>query len=546
VKAITENLVAAAHTTAYLGNHKDIDGAKELLQHAYVRTLNSNSERLVSMLRYEYVAVKVLRVLFLESALLFFVAVFGPWRRRLLQALLGPRPNFDAARFWRAAGQLCLLLALPLLFIMLWSAQSKRYYKKIVHSYLVLANENDVIMSNEPTPNPAPSVAPSVDSSVASYRDLKLIPGLQADSGNLMDISNGDGINNYEFSGVVSLAGRLLVVDNETAKLVKPLNDRPDATEMALFEAGVESGSKGVKLNRAWPGIFADWAAREQRDNKPAGKSSYDDIEGLAIRDDGSSGKVLYMMGSHSLDSERRLRKERQVLMRIRLGAMGRPRRAFPGGSDSSIYPDIYRRLVPSLIHDADIHRGQLGLSVISAPVKDGDSAKNTLKDLNIEGLSILPGTHDLLLGLRGPLDNKRAALILRLRDPDKLFGSPTPDADFEVYARLDLGGRGIASLDYDATTGTFYIAAAPGNEGDPDDYSSLWYWRNWREDSVNVQRPTEMMRFQGHKLEGIALLDEQSPLKGKLALVFDEEVSHPSDDLDVRQFGRIIVIDKP
>jgi hypothetical protein len=143
-------------------------------------------------------------------------------------------------------------------------------------------------------------------------------------------------------------------------------------------------------------------------------------------------------------------------------------------------------------------------------------------------------------------LDNEQAALILRLRDPDELFQSPSPEADFGVYARLDLGGRGIASLDYDATTGTFYIAAAPGKEGDSDDYSSLWHWKNWREDGANVQTPTELMRFYGHKLEGIALLDEQSPLKGKLALVFDEEESQPSDRLDIRQFGRIIVIDKP
>jgi len=42
-------------------------------------------------------------------------------------------------------------LALPIIFLMLWSAQSKRYYKKIVHSYLVLAKDDDVMMSDEPT-----------------------------------------------------------------------------------------------------------------------------------------------------------------------------------------------------------------------------------------------------------------------------------------------------------------------------------------------------------------------------------------------------------
>jgi len=481
------------------------------------------------MLRYEYIVVKVLRVLFLEATILFFVAVCGPWRRRLPQVFRESHSNFNAARFWRATGQLCLLLALPIFFLMLWSVQSKRYYKKIIHSYLVLAEDNDVVISHEPSSNPA------------SYRDLELIPGLQADSGNVMDVSNGHGINNYEFSGAVSLAGKLLVADNETAKLIKPLGDGPDTTEMALFEAGVESGGKSVRLSRAWPDFFTDWAVQGQRSSMPTGKSSFDDIESLAIRDDGNSGKMLYMMGSHSLDSKGRIRKERQVLIRIRLDAMGRPLRASSG---SSIYPDIYRRLVPSLLHDAGIHSAELDLSAISAPVKDGDSAK-TIKDLNIEGLSILPGTHDILLALRGPLDSKQAALILRLHDPDELFLSPSSEANVSVYARLDLGGRGIASLDYDATTGAFYIAAAPRNEDDAGDYSSLWHWKNWREDGVNVQTPTEMMRFQGHKLEGIALLDEQSPLRGKLALVFDEEESQPSDDLDIRQFGRIIVIDK-
>lgn len=164
VKAIAENLVAAGHAKVYLDNHKSEEGAKELLQHAYASTLSSDSERLVSMLRYEYVAVKVLRVLFMEATLLFFVAIFGPWRRRLSQG------NFTKARFWRATAQLCLLLALPILCLTLWSAQSKRYYKKIVHSYLVLAKDKDVVMSDKPASNPAPSGA--------SCRDLELIPGL--------------------------------------------------------------------------------------------------------------------------------------------------------------------------------------------------------------------------------------------------------------------------------------------------------------------------------------------------------------------------------
>ena len=164
VNAVAENLVAAGRTKVYLGNHKTKERAKELLQHAYVSTLSSDNERLVAMLRYEYVAVKVLRVLFLETTLLFLVALFGPWRRRLGQG------NFGKARFWRSAGQLCLLSALPILCLTLWSAQSKRYYKKIVHSYLVLAKDKDVIMSEKPASHPAPSGV--------SCGDLKLIPGL--------------------------------------------------------------------------------------------------------------------------------------------------------------------------------------------------------------------------------------------------------------------------------------------------------------------------------------------------------------------------------
>jgi hypothetical protein len=284
--------------------------------------------------------VKVLRVLFLEATLLFFVAVLGPWLRCLSQG------NFGAARFWPATGQLFLLLVLPIFFLTLWSAQSKRYYKKVVHSYLVLANDNDVIMSHESTSNPA------------SYRDLELITRIQADSGNVMDVSNGKGINNYEFSGAVSLAGRLLIADNETAKLVKPLNGVHDATEMALFMARVESGSKSVRISRAWPSFFTDWAVK-----KGNGESSFDDIESLAIRNDGKSGKVLYMMGSHSLDSEDRIRKERQVLIRIRLDTMGRPLKA----SSLFIHPKIYRELVPGLLHYLDSHCGALSILLQSS-----------------------------------------------------------------------------------------------------------------------------------------------------------------------------------
>ncbi|HEX5718909.1 MAG TPA: hypothetical protein VF179_22295 [Thermoanaerobaculia bacterium] len=141
VKTIAKDLVAAGHSKAYLDNHNNKDAAQDLLQHAHVFTLSSDSERVVSMLRYEYIVVKVLRVLFLEATLLFFVAVCGPWMRYLL---LKPRRKLGRAGFWRATLQLCLLLALPYLFLMLWSDQSKRYYKKVVYSYLVLADKIDV------------------------------------------------------------------------------------------------------------------------------------------------------------------------------------------------------------------------------------------------------------------------------------------------------------------------------------------------------------------------------------------------------------------
>jgi hypothetical protein len=152
------------------GYEEKEDYAKELFQRAYASVLSSDNKPIQSVLRYEYLAIKVLRTLFASSIILLLIAVFGPWRRSIWRRLRKREEETDQSQREskiRTVLTPVLLLALPLLFLALWSTQSKRYDKKIFHAYLMLSKDDDVLKA-PPDSTPAPTPTPTASTMPAT------------------------------------------------------------------------------------------------------------------------------------------------------------------------------------------------------------------------------------------------------------------------------------------------------------------------------------------------------------------------------------------
>jgi hypothetical protein len=317
----------------------------------------------------------------------------------------------------------------------------------------------------------------------------------------------------YEFSAATTFNGRRLVIDNET----QPMISRRETTAQALFE-----------LTPAADGRFAFTL---DRPNGFPALSQWDDFEAAA-----SDTHYIYLLGSHSLSSDGFRRPRREVLLRLK-----------PDGRDGPAEIVVYERLMPSLIRLAR----DLSLSLASAAQEEGGTAETVIQDLNFEGMEIASARHattDLLLGLRSPVvstgqGKPHHALILRLHDVESLFQHRDRYAYLTEEARLNLRGSGIAAIERDIPSGGYLIAAAPLSESNSRDYSSLWLWKPEDE----RQPLKEIMRFEGHKLEGINRTTSPEGKSGVL-LAFDEEQIIPgADNGEVRrwQFGRLLFLER-
>lgn len=504
VRDVCHRTAADSQARAWLKAQSGFDGSRQLTQLALAELLASGSASANTSMRLEYVVVKVFRALAL-GALLLAVAVLV---RILLQGIALRRSvdSHNLALAFAAHGLACLAMAATgfLLFVVLvwlWDWQSERYYKKLVYSALETRKLDATGIS-----------------SVASYSALDQVPGfiVQHAFNNRVDVDGKTDM--YEFSGIAQVGERTFVIDNETGRL------NGEGADNALFEARfpIHDGQRSIELTRPPRTEFL-------------GVEHWDDLEGLAA--DGASW--LYAIGSHSLSSEGVLRPERHVLLRWLLGTQ-----AGPQGAGVA-----YVGLLSSLLAMKDglsigFERSVAASSLDSVPMQ-------TIHKLNIEGLVVVPDASvpnavpgDLLLALRAPLlpaatGEEGRALVLRVSNVDGLFANRATAATVTRYAALDLHGRGIADLQFDAPSGGFLIAAAPANENDASDYSSLWLWKP---DVEGAAARRELIRFEGHKLEGIARIDPDTVVLG-----FDEERRERVGDRVVKkQYGELVLLKRP
>ena len=536
----------------YIEPYTSADGSKELAQIASAELWRTGSAASNTALRVEFLAVKMARVVALTAAAvgivsavrvlwvagwLLAVAIVPVVLRRVNEleraavagmpahaeathlpaevvetlarqpesraaALPGIHSRPDVAFERRQLRALVILLTvavgLAVLGVWMWELQSRRYYMKLFYVHL---DARQLDTRQRPIV-PGPLAAASL--SAAS------VPALVTE-GSFVNADPKTGTSSmYEFSGVTQFNGRIIVVDNETDRLRR--EPETDANALFLVTVGVQDGQLAV--TRPLPGQF------------PV-VEGWDDIEGLA-----SDRDFVYAIGSHSLDTAGRVRLDRRVLLRLR------PRIGDGPPPEVKAYAGLYEAL--------SVLAATLHLPAAAASPPSGAPPLPVIKDLNIEGLEIAPTsgpTKDLLLGLRSPLiaagpDRPSLALVVRLHDVDALFAGKSGAAAVAEEARLDLGGRGIAAIERDPRNDGYLLAAAPASEGDPSDYSSLWLWRP----ADPRQTLKELIRFPGHKLEGIGRITWKD--KPALLLAFDEEEKAArGTDAGDRQFGRLAVL---
>lgn len=105
---------------------------------------------------------------------------------------------------------------------------------------------------------------------------------------------------------------------------------------------------------------------------------------------------------------------------------------------------------------------------------------------LNIEGMAASP-EGDLLIGLRAPLNGKKAAVAV-IPNP---LARPRPGAAAPRLSWLDLDMRGVRSIERVGTGARAYlIVAGPTGEGDPD--WALFWW-----DGANATEPGPAIVFE-------------------------------------------------
>lgn len=162
------------------------------------------------------------------------------------------------------------------------------------------------------------------------------------------------------------------------------------------------------------------------------------DLEGAA-----QVGSRIYWIASHARNSAGKLREDRQRFFATEI----RGTTVEPVGKP-------YAALLADLLAAPAL-----------APLKLSDAAGRAAEaegGFNIEGLAAA-ADGSLLIGLRNPIPQGRA-LVIPLLNPAELVGGKGP-ARFGSAIRLDLGGRGVRSIDR-IGAGYLIVAGPPADAG--------------------------------------------------------------------------------
>lgn len=226
-------------------------------------------------------------------------------------------------------------------------------------------------------------------------------------------------------SAVIALDGTLLVTDDE-ATTIAVYRDGALVDRISLLEPLQRALGRDLERD--------DGAAREL------------DLEAVE-----RAGERLWWLGSHGLNREGKERPNRRMLFATNLPTLS------PGEPSTLTVLGTPRDLRSALQAMPDLGP-ELLREATTAPKLGG---------LNVEGLAVDRSSGSLLLGLRSPVTAGKA-WIVELREPDAFVADPDATPQLSVRARLDLGGRGIRSMTWSETLGSYVIVAGPmGTDSD-------------------------------------------------------------------------------
>jgi hypothetical protein len=164
------------------------------------------------------------------------------------------------------------------------------------------------------------------------------------------------------------------------------------------------------------------------------------DIEGAA-----RVGDTIYWIGSHGQNSKGKKRPNRHRFFATKVTING-------GKVDLKPEGQPYKELRSDLIDAPELQKYGLREAATLAPEDDGG--------FNIEGLAAKPdGT--MLIGFRNPLYRGKS-IVVPLINPEEVINGRK--AKFGSPSELDLGRRGIRSIEYSEARKLYLIVAGPAD----------------------------------------------------------------------------------
>ncbi|MFC7478325.1 DUF3616 domain-containing protein [Dankookia sp. GCM10030260] len=178
-------------------------------------------------------------------------------------------------------------------------------------------------------------------------------------------------------------------------------------------------------------------------------------------------GDRVYWIASHSRNGDGERRRSRHQFFATTVAAEGDGVTLRPVGRTLSLLDELRRVL------DED------GLD-LGWTVGRGEDDKRLVPErrgLNVEGLAARPDGRSLLIGLRNPLAGGRAVVVPFLNPREAVDGAAPPRLGKPIA--LDLGGRGIRSMEHSEARRGYMILAGPTADGVemPNPAFDLYLW---------------------------------------------------------------------
>jgi hypothetical protein len=262
----------------------------------------------------------------------------------------------------------------------------------------------------------------------------------------------------YEPSAVVALSeGHFLIFEDHGSKMI------------TAFSLGRDDS--GLLLKKTFSG---------------GAELKVSDIEGATM----GVGEQFFAVTSHSARKDGERTAKREKLLRLKLGEN------------------------KQVLIDGQVNlREPMARELLKLNPSLGDKEEG----LNVEGLSFTADKKTLMIGLRAPLVEKKAIILLLKNPYDVGTKGFVPDFSGEPVL-LDLGGGGVRAMGFAEQQGLYFFV----NEGENKKGKMrprLWSWSGERKDSP-LQRNLPGLKHL-HNIEGLAIFTYEE--KEMLLLVCDD-----------------------